>query len=97
MANPTNRSPTTDALEPYGFHDWNDWGDIDGGAWAGLRVDPVIAGQAAAWLRNRAPAVSAEQPWFMAVNFVNPHDIMSFDYGGARRSSFHQTWRTPWS
>ncbi|HVM64654.1 MAG TPA: sulfatase-like hydrolase/transferase [Acidimicrobiales bacterium] len=75
-------APTTDALEPYGFHDWNDWGDIDGGAWAGLRVDPVIAGQAAAWLRNRAAAVSAEQPWFMAVNFVNPHDIMSFDYGG---------------
>jgi arylsulfatase len=75
-------APTIDALEPYGFHDWNDWGDIDGGAWAGLRVDPVIAGQAAAWLRNRAPAVSAEQPWFMAVNFVNPHDVMSFDYGG---------------
>jgi hypothetical protein len=26
--------------------------------------------------------VAVEQPWFMAVNFVNPHDIMSFDYGG---------------
>jgi arylsulfatase len=69
-------------LEPYGFSEWNDWGDIDGGAWAGLQVDPVIAGQAAGWLRNRAPSVSPEQPWFMAVNFVNPHDIMSFDYGG---------------
>jgi arylsulfatase A-like enzyme len=79
---PTNPAPTTDALEPYGFHEWNEWGDIDGGAWAGLRVDPVIAGQAAAWLRNRAAAVSVDQPWFMTVNFVNPHDIMSFDYGG---------------
>jgi arylsulfatase len=47
-----------------------------------LKVDPVIAGQAAGWLRNRAPAVAKDQPWFMAVNFVNPHDIMSFDYGG---------------
>jgi arylsulfatase len=28
--------------------------------------------------------VAADQPWFMAVNFVNPHDIMSFDYGGRR-------------
>lgn len=74
--------PTTDALEPYGFSEWNDWGDIDGGAWAGLRVDPVIAGQAVKWLRERAPVVSADQPWFMAVNFVNPHDIMSFDFGG---------------
>jgi arylsulfatase len=73
---------TVDDLEPYGFHEWNDWGDIDGGAWAGLRVDPVIAGQAVQWLRERATTVAAEQPWFMAVNFVNPHDIMSFDYGG---------------
>lgn len=79
---PANPSPTTDALEPYGFSEFNDWGDIDGGAWAGLKVDPVIAGQAARWLRNRAPAVASEQPWFMTVNFVNPHDIMSFDYGG---------------
>lgn len=79
---PQNPAPTTDALEPYGFSEFNDWGDIDGGAWAGLKLDPVIAGQAVRWLRNRAPAVAGDQPWFMAVNFVNPHDIMSFDYGG---------------
>lgn len=77
------KSRTSDALESFGFSDFNDWGDIDGGAWAGLRIDPVIAGDAAAWLRNRAPIVAADQPWFLAVNFVNPHDIMSFDYGGA--------------
>lgn len=79
---PSNPVSTADALEPYGFSGWNDWGDIDGGAWAGLRVDPVIAGQAVRWLRDRAGDVAREQPWFMAVNFVNPHDIMSFDYGG---------------
>lgn len=78
---PANPVSMVDALEPYGFSDWNEWGDIDGGAWAGLQVDPVIAGQAAGWLRNRAPSISAEQPWFLTVNFVNPHDIMSFDYG----------------
>jgi len=78
---PANPVSTVDALEPYGFSEWNDWGDIDGGAWAGLRVDPVIAGQAVKWLRERAPVVAEDQPWFMAVNFVNPHDIMSFDYG----------------
>lgn len=80
---PENPGPTTNALEPYGFSEFNDWGDIDGGAWAGLKLDPVIAGQAVKWLRNRAPVVAADQPWFMAVNFVNPHDIMSFDYGGS--------------
>lgn len=84
---PGNPGPTTDALEPYGFSEFNDWGDIDGGAWAGLKLDPVIAGQAVRWLRNRAPVVAEEQPWFMAVNFVNPHDIMSFDYGGTPRVS----------
>ena len=56
---PANPVSTSDALEPYGFSEWNDWGDIDGGAWAGLQVDPVIAGQAAGWLRNRAPVVVA--------------------------------------
>jgi arylsulfatase A-like enzyme len=79
---PKNPQSTVDALEPYGFSEFNDWGDIDGGAWGGLKVDPVIAGQAVGWLRNRAPVVSEHQPWFMAVNFVNPHDIMSFEYGG---------------
>jgi arylsulfatase len=74
-------SPSTrDWLEPYGFSDWNDWGDLDGGAWAGLQVDPVIAGQAAQWLRQSGDIVE-DRPWFLAVNFVNPHDIMSFDYG----------------
>jgi arylsulfatase len=53
---PANPVSTVDALEPYGFSEFNDWGDIDGGAWAGLQVDPVIAGQAVKWLRDRAPA-----------------------------------------
>ncbi len=79
---PGDTSSTVDALEPYGFSDFNPWGDLDGGAWAGLKIDPVIAGQAVSWLRTKAPVVAAEQPWFMAVNFVNPHDIMSYDYGG---------------
>lgn len=81
---PADPMSTADALEPYGFSEWNDWGDIDGGAWGGLKIDPVIAGQAVKWLRNRAPVVARDQPWFLAVNFVNPHDIMSYDYGGRR-------------
>ncbi len=79
-----NPRSTAQALQPYGFSEFNDWGDIDGGAWAGLKLDPVIAGQAVRWLRERAPAVVSQQPWFMAVNFVNPHDIMSYDYGSRR-------------
>ncbi len=59
---PGDTAPTTDALEPYGFSDFNPWGDLDGGAWAGLKVDPVIAGQAVSWLRTKAPVVAADQP-----------------------------------
>ncbi|MGV1009150.1 MAG: sulfatase-like hydrolase/transferase [Dermatophilaceae bacterium] len=81
---PDHPASTAAALQPYGFVEFNDWGDIDGGAWAGLKLDPVIAGQAVRWLRERAPVVERQQPWFMAVNFVNPHDIMSYDYGGRR-------------
>ncbi|HET7801898.1 MAG TPA: sulfatase-like hydrolase/transferase [Humibacillus xanthopallidus] len=81
---PTKQTSTVDELEPYGFSEFNDWGDIDGGAWAGLKIDPVIAGQAVKWLRDRAPVVGQDQPWFMAVNFVNPHDVMSYDYGSRR-------------
>ncbi|MFE5595345.1 sulfatase-like hydrolase/transferase [Streptomyces sp. NPDC056549] len=94
---PERPGSTKDALEPYGFSEFNDWGDIDGGAWAGLKVDPMIAGQAVRWLRDRAPVVAADQPWFMAVNFVNPHDIMSFDYGGSPRSSCRSVSLTRWS
>ncbi len=81
---PENPDPTANALQPCGFTEFNDWGDIDGGAWAGLKVDPVIAGQAVRWLREKAPVVARDQPWFMTVNFVNPHDIMSYDYGTTR-------------
>jgi hypothetical protein len=81
---PNDPRPTTDALEPYGFSEFNDWGDLDGGAWAGLKIDPVSAGQAVKWAAQPAPVVAQEQPWFLTVNVVNPHDVMSYDYGGRR-------------
>jgi arylsulfatase A-like enzyme len=81
---PNDPRPTTDALEPYGFSEFNDWGDLDGGAWAGLKIDPVSAGQAVKWAAQPAPVVAQEQPWFLTVNFVNPHDVISYDYGGRR-------------
>jgi arylsulfatase A-like enzyme len=31
---PANPGSTATALVPYGFSEFNDWGDIDGGAWA---------------------------------------------------------------
>ena len=45
----------------------------------GLLKDPKTADEAVDWLTKRAPKVATTQPWFMTVNFVNPHDVMYFD------------------
>jgi arylsulfatase len=71
-----------EAMEPYGFSEYQDWGDAQGQPMDGLLKDPLIADEAVGWLTDRASQVVTAQPWFMAVNFVNPHDIMFFDADG---------------
>jgi arylsulfatase len=70
---------TKDVMEPFGFSDFQDWGDAYGAPFDGLNKDPMTAADAIEWLRNRAPKIADSQPWFLAVNFINPHDIMYFD------------------
>jgi len=70
---------TTDAMEPFGFSDYQEYGDVYGAPLDGLTKDPKTADQAIGWLNNRAPEIAEIQPWFLAVNFINPHDIMYFD------------------
>lgn len=72
----------SEAMEPYGFSEYQDWGDAQGSPMDGFTKDPMIADEAVDWLTNRASQVVTDQPWFMAVNFVNPHDIMFFDADG---------------
>ncbi|MCK4975886.1 MAG: sulfatase-like hydrolase/transferase, partial [Anaerolineales bacterium] len=68
-----------DAMEPYGFSDFQEWGDAYGAPLDGLTKDPKTATEAVNWLQNRAPEISDTKPWYLAVNFINPHDIMYFD------------------
>ncbi|MCA9874216.1 MAG: sulfatase-like hydrolase/transferase, partial [Anaerolineales bacterium] len=70
---------STEAMEHFGFADFQSWGDVHGAPFDGFKKDPLIAAEAANWLRDKAPAVVETQPWFLAVNLVNPHDIMYFD------------------
>lgn len=70
--------PSTDALMPYGFADYNLNGDPHGSLMTGFIFDKVTASDSVAWLRQHR---SDEQPWFLAVNFVNPHDIMFYSSG----------------
>jgi len=71
-----SQSPTPD-MTAYGFADW-DGNDRHFMGWAGTGVhfDPIIAANAASWLR--ANAAGAAEPWFLTVALVNPHDVMWF-------------------
>jgi arylsulfatase len=64
-------------MTAYGFADW-EGNDRHFMGWAGTGVhfDPIIASNAASWLR--ANAATLDQPWFLTVALVNPHDVMWF-------------------
>lgn len=57
-----------------GFEVTDQEGDRDG-AHAGWEHDPASAASAAKFIRDHK---NTGKPWFAAVNFVNPHDIMFF-------------------
>lgn len=73
---------TVTALEPYGFAEYTADGDPVGQPWDGFRHDPAVASDAGGWLLGRSGCKPADSPWFLAVNFVNPHDVMFFDATG---------------
>lgn len=73
---------TSGALEPWGFHEYTQDGDHHGVAWDGFQHDGAIAADAANWLLGFSGNKPADKPWLLAVNFVNPHDIMFFDATG---------------
>jgi arylsulfatase A-like enzyme len=62
-------------MEAYGYSDWegNDR-HFMGWAGTGAHFDPVIADNAAQWLRANGGRNGA--PWFLTVALVNPHDVM---------------------
>ena len=68
-------------MEAYGFSDW-DGNDRHFMGWAGTGVhfDPIIAANAAHWIgANARPRPGTpDQPWFLTVALVNPHDVMWF-------------------
>ncbi len=76
-------SPTrifTKEMEAYGFSDYVGIGDIIAHDRGGYLHDGIIAAMATSWLRGRGKELNAGgKPWFLAVNLVNPHDVMFID------------------
>lgn len=75
-------------LEPYGFADYQGWGDMFGQPLEGEMLDGTVAMQTVDWLETKAPAMG--QPWLLVSSMVNPHDIMYF-YSDAEAEFEHYT------
>ena len=70
----------TQEMEEYGFSDYVGIGDIIAHHQGGYLHDGVTTAMAGSWLRGRGRELSAAgKPWFLAVNLVNPHDVMFYD------------------
>jgi len=67
-------------MEGYGFHDFLGFGDICDKEWGGYTFDKANVASAVAWLRNQGQTLKEKkQPWYLAVNIVNPHDVAYYN------------------
>jgi arylsulfatase A-like enzyme len=67
-------------MQSYGFQDFFGIGDMIDGTLGGYSYDDGTLATAITWLRTEAQTLrEKKQPWYLAVNFVNPHDTMYFD------------------
>jgi arylsulfatase len=67
----------TEEMEAYGFSDYLGVGDIIAHEQGGYLHDGLISAMGVNWLRGRGRELAVQgKPWFLAVNLVNPHDIM---------------------
>jgi arylsulfatase len=73
----------TQEMEAYGFSDYFGIGDIIAHHQGGYLHDGVIAAMGGSWLRGKGRELATQgKPWFLAVNLVNPHDVMFYDTDG---------------
>ncbi len=78
LANPSRIF--TKEMEDYGFSDYFGIGDIIAHTQGGYLHDGVISAMGGSWLRGKGRELAVEgKPWFLAVNLVNPHDVMFYD------------------
>lgn len=64
-------------IEGYGFDDFFGVGDITDSTLGGYTYDETTTAFSTRWFRTRGAELKAQgKPWYLAVNFVNPHDVM---------------------
>ncbi len=65
-----------DALERYGFADYQAWGEMFGAPLQGQQLDGTAVFETVDWLEHRAPQL--DRPWLLVCSLINPHDIMFY-------------------
>jgi arylsulfatase A-like enzyme len=68
-----------DALERYGFADYQQWGEMFGAPLQGAQLDGSAVFETVDWLEHRPPQL--DRPWLLVCSLVNPHDIMFYQSG----------------
>ena len=63
-----------DALERYGFADYQQWGEMFGAPLQGEMLDGAAAFETVDWLETKGATL--DQPWLLVSSLVNPHDVM---------------------
>jgi arylsulfatase A-like enzyme len=67
----------TKEMDAYGFSDYFGVGDIIAHTQGGYLHDGITSAMGVNWLRGQGVELAAQgKAWFLAVNFVNPHDVM---------------------
>lgn len=66
----------TDMLKKYGFDVWQPYGEVTGEKNQGFEMDVLIGAEGISWLREN---YDSQDPWFLTLSFINPHDIFFAD------------------
>lgn len=72
------------ALQQVGFDEWQRSPDTFGKVNEAAQRDSMIARDAVEFLYNRPSQINGK-PWYLAVNFIHPHDVMWFDATGMQQ------------
>lgn len=83
IVEPVGREKMARLLRGYGFEASDQDGERDG-AQGGYRHDPESVQSALAFIARQR---GGEQPWFAALNLVNPHDVMYFSASPGQEAS----------
>jgi len=78
-------------LEKYGYTSYTPNQDYWGYAGQGMATDDTPAWEAAHWINNHVAQSNAD-PFFLTLNFVNPHDKQWF-WGAMQANNFYQVYR----